>query len=305
MQFRLFIVALCFLSASLKAQPVFDVFQFQYQYSNPTTLLNKPEGRDAVLNFFQSQLNLPVKISPRDVLVLNPSYERRRINTGSNNLLSPHGPTYKELDFQSLSFTVSHQHTFSDTTAQLLAAAAIRHYADIRLSPSEHTLTPAFALLYSKRTSQRFAWKLGAYYSKEFFGNLWLPLVGFDWKISNRLWCWGILPRYAVMDYTITPYWHSCINYKGVTDSYRLPEEDWFSIVEGQLRWSNDFYIPRTGLMMTVDVGHSIARKFTAYEATRFSKDKSKEIDGFILRAAIVWRVVLNKSFSTPASTVH
>ena len=70
MQFRLFIVALCFLSASLKAQPVFDVFQFQYQYSNPTKLLNKPEGQDAVLNFFQSQLNLPVKISPRDVLVL-------------------------------------------------------------------------------------------------------------------------------------------------------------------------------------------------------------------------------------------
>jgi hypothetical protein len=117
MQFRLFIVALCFLSASLKAQPVFDVFQFQYQYSNPTKLLNKPEGQDAVLNFFQSQLNLPVKISPRDVLVLNPSYERRRINTGSNNLLSPHGPTYKELDVQSLSFTVSNQHTFSDTTA--------------------------------------------------------------------------------------------------------------------------------------------------------------------------------------------
>ena len=101
MQFRLFIVALCFLSASLKAQPVFDVFQFRYQYSNPTKLLNKPEGQDAVLNFFQSQLNLPLKISPRDVVLLNPSYERRRINTGSNNLLSPHGPTYKELDFHS------------------------------------------------------------------------------------------------------------------------------------------------------------------------------------------------------------
>jgi len=112
----------------------------------------------------------------------------------------------------------------------------------------------------------------------------------------------GILPRYAVMDYTITPFWHTCINYKGVTDSYRLPEEDWFSIVEGQLRWSNDFYIPGTGVMITLDAGHSIARKFTAYEATRFSKDKAEDADGFILRAAIVWRVVLNKSFSTPAS---
>lgn len=283
-----------------KGQPVFDVLQVQYQHSIPSSFLKQEDDEDARLDFFHSQLNLPVKLNPRNVLVFNPLFERRKIAFESTFPKAQRTVKNPAFQLQTLSFTVSHQYTLRDSSHQFLMAAAIRHAASTELHANHTTLRPAFALLYSQRESPHFSWKIGGYYSRELFGNLWLPLVGFDWKINEKLWCWGILPRYAVLDYAITSIWHTCLHYKGVTDSYRLPENDWFAIVEGQLRWSNDFYIPRTGWMATVDAGHSIARKFSSYDAASFSENNLSIADGFIFRVALSWRVVLNKNYHAP-----
>ncbi len=290
---------LLFSKKPLYAQPVFDVIQLQFQQLPASDLDKVDPSLKTDMDFLQTQLNLPIKPGKKDVLVLNPLYERRNIcfDIPGGTGFKP----FRKLGLQTLSFTLSNQYTFSDSTLQLLTAAAVRHYAAIELRPAADELSPAFAVLFSKRTSARFAWKAGAYYSKEFFGNLWLPLLGLEWKINDRLWCWGIVPRYLTLDYAITPCWHSSLQYKGVTDSYRLPEGDWFSIVEGQVRWAQDFYIPKTSLMLTCDIGHSLTRKFTGYEAESFTKKSIRPSDSFIFRIALAWRAVLNRAFHVPA----
>ncbi|MBK7681253.1 MAG: hypothetical protein IPJ26_01690 [Bacteroidetes bacterium] len=228
-------------------------------------------------------------------MVVNPQYETRNVTYKST--VEPSSST--ALHLQAFSLMLSNQYVLNDTNQQLLFAAGIRHYASTELNASENTMTPAFAAMYAKRESTTFAWKLGGYYSKEMFGNFWLPLLGFDWKVSDRFWCWGILPRYAVFDYTITPNWHSCIMYKGVTDTYRLPDEDWFLIGEGQLRWANDFYLPKLPFFITLDIGHSVSRQFQFYDANRFTKLKQTPTNGLILKVGLTYRVVTDKRFRT------
>ncbi|MBL7923415.1 MAG: hypothetical protein JNL88_04365 [Bacteroidia bacterium] len=277
------------------AQPVFDVLQAQYQYSVPTSSGGMEQGKNPDLQFFQGQANLPWKFSRSNVLVFNPQYEWRKIAYPHPGLRS--ASPFTSYEVQSFALTFSNQHTFRDSSHQLLAALALRHYAATTLPFSRTTFTPAFALLYAKRTSPSLVLKLGGYYSKEFFGNFWLPLLGFDWKVSKRFWCWGILPRYAVFDYRLSAVWHTCISYKGITDSYRLPGQDWLTVLEGQIRWTQDFYLPRSPLVLSLDIGHSAAREFSGYHAASFRQEQLKPGNGLIFRVGLVWRALLDPSF--------
>ncbi len=295
MQIKVALLLLVFTLTKGVGQPVFDVLSLQYQEIPSSDFLSNQNDGQSSIQYFQSQLNMPWKWNKKNTAVFNPQYETRNVTFKSNEAHS----TKSVLHLQSFSLMISNQYVLNDTNQQLVFAAGIRHYASTSLSTNDNTLTPAFAALYAQRMSSSFVWKFGGYFSKEMFGNFWLPLIGFDWKASERFWCWGILPRYAVFDYTITPHWHSCIMYKGVTDTYRLPDEDWFLIGEGQLRWANDFYLPKTPLMFTVDIGHSVTRQFQFYDASRFEKQKITPTNGLILKLGLTYRVVTDKRFKT------
>jgi len=289
MRIAMLLILILFTGFKSRAQAVFDVLQMQYQHIPSSELLSEKKDRPVDLKYFQTQLNLPWKWNSKNTIVFNPQYESRTIEFKSRNSAAK--------QFQSFAFTLSNQYTFRDTTQQIVMAAMLRHNSESGIHVSDETIRPAFAMMYTKRTSNNFAIKLGAYYSKELFGNLWLPLIGVEWRLSKRLWIWGVLPRYAVLDYTVTKHWHSGIVFKGVTDSYRLPEQGWFSIVEAQLRWANDFYIPKTPLMITLDIGHTLSRVMNQYDANTFQEQKINVKDGIIFKAGIAWRVVVDKRF--------
>lgn len=302
MKKNIFCLAIVLLSFIGKAQPVFDLFQIQYK-AMPVSSVYKggDEGRPA-LEYFQTQLNFPLPIGKKNIMVINPQYEYRKIDFEKKDPAIVELRPFHNLQLQSISMTISDQYTFTDTTIQLILATAWRHYAETGINIGNNTMSPAFAVIYGKRTGERFAWQLGGYYSKEFFGDQWLPLIGFDWHPGDRFWCWGLLPRYADFDYRISPFWHTAIAYEGVTDSYRTNEKGWFSILEGQLRWANDFYIPHTPLVLTLEAGHSASREFTAWQSASSLESTVHPAEGFIFRAALTFRFITDKKFITPAT---
>ena len=295
MEFKVVALLLLFVVSDSFGQSVFDVMSLQYQHIPSSKFLNNQVDGKSDINYFQSQVNIPWKWNRKNTAVFNPQYETRNVTYKAS--VDPYSST--TLHLQAFSLMLSNQYVINDTNQQLLFAAGIRHYATTQLTVSENTITPAFAAMYAKRESSSFVWKLGGYYSKEMFGNFWLPLFGFDWRVSDRFWCWGVLPRYAVFDYTVTSNWHSCIMYKGVTDTYRLPDEDWFLIGEGQLRWANDFYLQKLPFFITLDIGHSISRQFQFYDANSFAKQKLTPTDGLILKLGLTYRVATDKRFRT------
>jgi hypothetical protein len=90
----------------------------------------------------------------------------------------------------------------------------------------EDMLYSAFVML-RIRKSATFSYSIGAAYSRQFFGNVLIPVVGIDWNISDRWTFSGILPVSEKLKYKI-----SDKNFMGVNadfsvggGSYRLSKK--------------------------------------------------------------------------------
>lgn len=99
--------------------------------------------------------------------------------------------------------------------------------------------------LFTVTESEKFRYKFGLYYNREFFGNFFVPLVGVDWKVTDRFSIFGTLPQSFKASYSIVP---SRLNgglaFRSMTRSFR--GEDLKTFVrynELQVKAFMDFYI--------------------------------------------------------------
>ncbi len=59
--------------------------------------------------------------------------------------------------------------------------------------------------LFTVTESEKFRYKFGLYYNREFFGNFFVPLVGVDWKVTDRFSLFGTLPQSFKASYAVIP----------------------------------------------------------------------------------------------------
>jgi len=295
----------CLCTICLKAQPVFDLAQVSYQYGPSAGL--KPGTVGTEVNTFYAGLNTPIKLNSRNRIILQTFHDRRHIGFedegNSKGFTLHHAGLPSRFDLQAFVLNTSFQRTLRDTSQNLVFVISGRHYASVGTPVSTLTLTPSAALLYTRRINERFAWKTGVYVSKEFFGFFWLPLLGVDWQAGKRLWVWGILPRQLVADYRLKPAWHLTLSYRGVTDSYRVGEKNWLAQLEGQLRIGNEFYIPRSSLVLVLETGRSLFRNLRYYEAVSGEQIRPQASDSWYFRAGLNLRFVTNEAFGAPGRT--
>jgi hypothetical protein len=71
--------------------------------------------------------------------------------------------------------------------------------------------------------------KLGLYVNQEFFGTFVVPLVGMDWKVSDRLQIFGTLPNNMKVMYQIRPNkLQAAFVFKSLTRSFRVDHPDFY-----------------------------------------------------------------------------
>lgn len=99
--------------------------------------------------------------------------------------------------------------------------------------------------LFTVTESEKFRYKFGLFYVREFFGNFFVPLAGIDWKVNNRFSVYGTLPQVLKASYSIVP---SRVNaglaFRSMTRSFR--GEDNNTLVrynELQFKTFFDFYV--------------------------------------------------------------
>jgi len=59
--------------------------------------------------------------------------------------------------------------------------------------------------LFTVTESEKFRYKFGLFYNREFFGNFFVPLVGVDWKVTDRFSVFGTLPQSFKASYALVP----------------------------------------------------------------------------------------------------
>ncbi len=115
--------------------------------------------------------------------------------------------------------------------------------------------------LFTVTESEKFRYKLGLYYNREFFGNFFVPLVGIDWKVSDRFSVYGTLPQSFKASYAIVPARvNAGLSFRSMTRSFRGDDNNTFvRYNELQFKTFFDFYISKKNVVF-VEGGYFLGK---------------------------------------------
>lgn len=120
-------------------------------------------------------------------------------------------------------------------------------------------------VLLSVKHTENFKLKYGLYYNQEFFGPLIVPIVGLDWKVSERMRIFGNLPINATGEYTVSKRFSTGIYFNANTASYLYDKQKTY-IHKSTLELSafGDLYLTKT-LVFQTKLGYTFGREFNLF----------------------------------------
>lgn len=259
----LIILMLCNLRISAQDKPTFAIpgmgsIEGNYQYS---TL--EQNGRRVNINQFGTMVTVPVlnrfKNGEHNFILVGAGYNSV-VLTGTNS-------QFGEKNFHSISLPVTVQKALSKRYA--LVASFIPTIASDFKDISGEDIQYAGALMLKIRNSEKFNYLLGAFFARQFYGTVLVPVVAIDWKPSTKLSITGLLPVAAKVSYQTSAKSAfgalADLNFGG--NSYRLSEDlnsEYFHLTQlkGALFYQYAF---SKRLSMEANVGYNFTQELNRY----------------------------------------
>ncbi len=266
-----------------QAQPYLDLAQGMFSTSPGS------DGQPKTYNHLRAKANLPI-ISKKDssFFLFNPIWDQRWIQQSE---------TSPEYAVQGLITWFNYSRNFGKKWAVQLSAIP-RWTGEASLQFSEG-FQMGGAFLVTRKVRPGLKYQFGAYYNKELFGNFFLPLLGIDWKINDRMNLFGILPGYLTYEHRLGKKFSWGANFRTFTTSYRLETQgiananDYLRVQDNQVGVYSDFYIAPK-IVLNVEAGHTIMRRIATGVQEKGGKDNEvvvSEKDNFYFRATLQYRL--------------
>jgi hypothetical protein len=282
----------CFLLISLHSysQPYLELVSAQFH------IFLAGSGDDPVItdkdcsDWFAASISAPWQMDSNNVLLFSPSFEYRSIKESS----------FSATGYRTLYFPLTWMHAFKNSRYKFSLTGIYRYNSDAYVNFGRDNDQTGGALIIYRKQSENLTYKAGIYYNKEFFGNLWIPFLGLDARIGERIFIWALLPRALMADYTLLSSLHTGIAFRGIEESYRIGTSeltDYFRPNEGYLRLYFDYYIPHTMLVATAGAGHTLRRRY--YYGNELKEFETLPKPKFILQGGLSMRIVTDKRFVT------
>ena len=116
--------------------------------------------------------------------------------------------------------------------------------------------------------SDKLKFKLGLYYNREAFGNFFMPLVGIDWKITDRINLYGIIPTNYKLEFNIVKNKvYAGLNFKAFTRSFSLSGQNNYDYVrynEEQIKVFIDCFVYKK-LLVFAEAGYNLGKNPISY----------------------------------------
>lgn len=209
----LFISILLLVAMFSRAQQTFTIAEINYMVSPNNTYVQKDTTSNA--HFFSGFVTAPIVINEKSTILAG---------IRGNSWKVKYSP---ELDwpetYYSFGLTLGYNHKITENKSFLFIFLP-RLNSDYRYINS-NALQLALFTTYSKRSSEKFLWKVGVYFSTEFFGPFVVPLFGLNWDVSSKLNITGDLPIYAKIKYKVGNSFSTGLGYIALVSSYRLTGE--------------------------------------------------------------------------------
>jgi hypothetical protein len=267
----------------LYAQPYLDLFQAMYSASPGNA------GQPNTFNHFRAQANLPhVFKKDSSLFLFNPVWDQRWI----------------QADESSRSYNVQGLITWFNYTRNLgpkwtLQLSLIPRWMGEPSLQFSEGFQPGGAFLFTRKIRPGLKYQFGVYYNRELFGNFFLPLLGIDWKINDRMNLFGILPGFLVYEHRLSKQFSWGANFRTFNSSYRIDQQgnpnanDYLRVQDNQLGVYADWYLARR-VVLNIEGGHTILRRVTTgLEGVRTRKDEAvvSDRDNFYFRATLQYRM--------------
>ncbi|HNW97467.1 MAG TPA: DUF6268 family outer membrane beta-barrel protein [Bacteroidales bacterium] len=298
----IFVVILLILRFSALSQPFVDIVNLRYSRF-PQTDFKDYSNYHSSTNQYTAELFAPIQLKSKDVILVGASYDYLNfyLHEDSSNL-KINSDNLCQFSLQLGMIKKLGKESKWSTT--LLAIPKISECNDNMAFDKEcFQMGGAVLFVYKKKNSLKY--KFGLFYNREFFGNYFMPLAGIDWKISSRMYLFGVLPGAMNFEYKICDKFYTGLGYKSNTASYRLYENHY--IREGDKFWGHNmlrnfyqYYITKQ-IMLYGEIGYTGFRIFEEYndenkiDNTRFVFQKTK--DHFYFDAGIAFRLRLDKDY--------
>jgi hypothetical protein len=264
-------------------QPYLDLAQGMFSGSPGS------DGQPRTSNHLRAAANLPI-ISKKDssYFLFNPIWDQRWIQQSEAST---------EYAVQGLITWFNYTRNFGKKWA--VQVSAIPRWMGVSSLQFSEGFQMGGAVLVTRKIRPGLKYQFGVYYNKELFGNFFLPLLGIDWKINDRMNLFGILPGYLTYEHRLGKKFSWGGNFRTFTSTYRLDTkgftgaDDYLRVQDNQVGVYSDWYIAPK-IVLNVEAGHTIMRRIaTGVEAVGGKDNETvvSEKDNFYFRATLQYRL--------------
>ena len=254
---RLFFFILIFIDVELFAQPFVDIVNvnsqlFSSTYKDSTSAKNSTN--DYFFNFFY-----PKEFKNGNTLLVRLNGEQLTSSTESNQA--------SKYNLYAMSLPVGYQLISSNKKWKALGMVIPKISSDFK-DVSGNDFQMGGIVLFTYVKNENLKYKMGVYYNHEFFGNFFVPLVGVDWKINDRIMLYGVMPTNYKAEFKINKKLYCGINFKSYTRSYLLTQSYNGTFVknsENQLKLFFDYYAFKK-IVFYAEVGRTLGYNVLQYQ---------------------------------------
>ena len=250
-----------FLLQNGKAQPYVDIANFNYQ--NFSAVNKKNPALENKTEIYSLGVFLPKELKNGNTLLF-------RIN--SESIKSSITPRIDEVaTISSISIALGYQWLSKNKKWKSVLMGIPKVASDFKSAIRCRDFQYGFLFIQNYKWSSNLQLKAGLYYNKEAFGDFFVPLVGVDWKASDRWQFFGILPTNYRIEYAIAKKkWFTGVNFKAFTRSFQLStaqKSDYVRFDEVVLKGFLEYQCFKNAVLFA-ELGRSFGKSPLQYEHT-------------------------------------
>ncbi len=254
----LFALFILFVNQSF-SQPFADVVSFNYQtfssdYKDTSGWKNKTDNY--FLNFF-----LPKEFKNGNIFLI-------RLNSEMISSTISADSAYTSI-LSSISLPLGFQFVSKNKKWKTAVIAVPKIASDFKDAIDAYDIQYGGIFLETFVPNEKLKIKAGLYYNRDAFGDFFVPLVGIDWRASDRINLYGILPtNYKIEFKIIKNKLYTGLNFKSLTRSFRLSKTQGYDYVrydEMQVKLFVDCFVYKK-ILVFAELGYTLGKNPWQYK---------------------------------------
>lgn len=249
---------LLLVSSIMFSQPYVDIATFNYQHFSAPYSINS--GLRSTTNVYNLNLFFPKEFKNGNTFLFRLNNELIATQTNSNN--------YNSSSISSITALLGYQFTSKSKNWKTILMAIPKLASDFEDPIGTTDWQIGGLILGNYKANDKLKIKAGLYYNREAFGDFFVPLLGIDWKATDRLNFYGTLPNNYKIEYAVVKNkFFTGLNFKSQTRSFQLSQKqnnDYIRFDETVLKLFADYFLYKK-ILVFGEIGYSLGKSPLQY----------------------------------------